>query len=114
MQIKSDSLYESTINVKVTTTRKLNAAQSLTYLKGALAGKDLDMFKTVNLDRREAARFIVQQAKILRYVCISAGLPSITALVEQIYYSASHQSILRDKKDYQEFRELLKQLVGHS
>jgi hypothetical protein len=87
--------------------KKLNSIQTIKYLEEAQSGRDLDMFKSVNVDVNEAAKFIERQAKIMRFVSISARLPTITHLVEEIYYSAFEQSIFREMPDYKEFREIL-------
>ena len=87
--------------------KMLNSSQTTKYLNDALAGKDVTMFKTVSVDLKEASKFIERQAKILRFVSISAGLPSITKLVEEIYYSAFEQSIFREMPDYKKFRDTL-------
>jgi hypothetical protein len=87
--------------------KKLNSVQSHELLKGALAGKDLNVFLTVNVDRREAAKFIERQTKIMRFVSMSAGLPTITSLIEQIYYAAFDQSLVKKYPDLAEFRSLI-------
>ena len=91
----------------LTSKKMLNSSQTTKYLNDALAGKDVTMFKTVSVDLKEASKFIERQAKILRFVSISAGLPSITKLVEEIYYSAFEQSIFREMPDYKKFRDTL-------
>ncbi len=94
--------------------KKLNVIQTSQYLKDALSGKDLDMFKSVRIDRKEAAKFIERLAKIMRFVSISAELPTITFLAEEIYYSAFEQSILKEMNDFQEFRNILNVQDEHS
>jgi hypothetical protein len=91
----------------------LNAAQTIKCLNDALGGKDLNYFRTVNIERIEAAKFIERQAKILRFISISAELPTITKLVEDIYYSAFEESVFQEMPDYKEFREMLKVSEKH-
>jgi hypothetical protein len=86
----------------------LSAAQTIKCLNDALTGRDLNYFKTVNVERIQAAKFIERQAKILRFISISADLPTITKLVEDIYYSAFEESVFQEMPDYKEFREMLK------
>jgi hypothetical protein len=101
---------KKSVPVKPTSAKRLNASQTNEYIRKALAGTDLDIFKSVQVDRKEAARFIARQAKMLRFISLSAGLPTVAFLTEEIYYSAFEQSILKDKKDFEEFRELLKEI----
>jgi hypothetical protein len=93
---------------------RLNASQTIRSLNEALAGKDLNYFRTVNVDRVEAAKFIEKQTKILRFVSISAELPTITKLVEEMYYSAYEESLFHHMPDYKAFREMLRANEKHS
>jgi hypothetical protein len=107
MQILKNSVAKANdTNAKPFKTQ-LNSLQTVKYLKEALAGKDLTMFNTVSIDRREAAKFIERQSKILRYVSQSAAFPSITSLVEEIYYSAFEETIFHEMPDYKDFRDML-------
>jgi hypothetical protein len=100
-QSKSPSLFKGP---KLKTLDKVATAK---VLRDLLASKDVDCISSVKIDQLEAARFIERQAKILRFVCISAGLPSVKFLVEEIYYAAFDTALLRSRPDYKAFREQL-------
>ncbi len=103
----SYSQSESPNLLKQVKLRSLDKLATTKVLKELLSGKDVDCISTVKIDQLEAARFIERQAKILRYVCISAELPSIKFLVEEIYYAAFDTALLRSRPDYRAFREQL-------
>lgn len=104
------------LDVKVATTspllkskyKKLERSATAVVLKDLLAGKDVSFMSSIRIDQLEAARFIERQAKILRFVCISAEMPTLAFLVEEIYYTAFDEALLRGRPDYRAFRELLK------
>jgi hypothetical protein len=107
MQHIAHDIDETVSTRRMSPPKKLNSVQTHDLLKGALAGKDLNVFQTVTVDRREAAKFIERQTKILRFVSMSAGLPTITSLIEQIYYAAFDQSLVKKYPDLAEFRSLM-------
>lgn len=88
-------------------TLRLDRAKTAAVLKSLLVGADVANLSSVKVDQLEAARFIQKQAKILRFVSISAEFPTLAVLVEQIYYTAFDTALLRLRPDYLKFRELL-------
>jgi Asp-tRNA(Asn)/Glu-tRNA(Gln) amidotransferase C subunit len=87
--------------------QRIDRVKTVSILKDLLTGGDVAKLSSIKIDQLEAARFIQKQAKILRFVSISAEMPTLTFLVEEIYYTAFDDALLRLRPDYRKFRELL-------